>query len=260
MTKTFHRAPVQDDRLESPRRGRRRTSLLVSVRDRDEFDVVRSSGVDIIDWKEPSAGALGPVSATHWRSAAAACVEWDASLSGRPLLSAALGEPEQAMGVVDELPGEFAFAKVGLSGWDAAAKVRDVWQSIRARLSPQTELVAVAYADFARAGSLDPESVFQAAAEAGLRYALIDTFAKEGHTTLDHLGCDGLLRLQRVAERSGLWWALAGSIRIDSWTPLLAAGVAPDCVGVRGDVCERDREGRLDPGRVTKWIETLAGG
>ncbi len=227
--------------------------LLVSVRNRNELATAAAGGVDIVDLKEPRRGALAPADAELWSHAAS----FRRGLSSSSLLSAALGERADAIRVAGRLPPAFAFAKVGPSGCSSADAISDLWAMVRQRLDDRIELVAVAYADFQAAGSLPPEAIFRLAAEAGFSRCLIDTYVKDGRSTLDHLGMDGLVSLAKVARKAGLWWTLAGSIRVDCVSLLRQHAVLPDCFGVRGDVCRRGRAGTLSGKRVTVWKESL---
>ena len=84
-------------------------ALLVSVRDRGELLEMRNSAVRIIDLKEPRRGPLAPADASLWQFADKL---WrDSRGQSEGLLSAALGEQEQARQVATSLPATFAFAK-----------------------------------------------------------------------------------------------------------------------------------------------------
>lgn len=227
--------------------------LLVSVRNRRELATVLASGVDIIDLKEPGRGPLAPTAAELWSYAASL---WE-ELSPSSPLSAALGERADAIQIAGRLPSAFTFAKVGPSGCHGIGAIGDLWTAVRERLDDRIELVAVAYADFQAARSLQPEAIFQLAAEAGFERCLIDTFVKDGRSTLDHLGMDGLAALANMAREAGLWWTLAGSIRVDCVSLLRQHAALPDCFGVRGDVCRRGRASTLSSERVTVWKESL---
>jgi uncharacterized protein (UPF0264 family) len=231
--------------------------LLVSVRDFDEIADALVGGADIVDLKEPRRGPLAPAAVDLWRQAASL---WDAADSGppRPPLSAALGEQEEAARLAERLPSAFAFAKAGPSRCETLSKVGNLWAETRQSLDDRIELVAVAYADWKNAQCADPELIVRAAVDAGFERCLIDTYEKDGRSTLDHLGISGLMRLAETARQGGLWWALAGSIRADHVRQLWQHDLLPDCFGVRGDVCEQGRTGRLCPERVKRWKSSLS--
>lgn len=231
----------------------RHTELLVSVRCRAEFDAILGAGVSIIDLKEPRNGALAPASLDLQQYAAQ-----QAAGHSDVKISAAMGEAEQAGQIAARLPAPFAFAKVGPSGCSSPASLTRLWTQNRQRLNSKTELVAVAYADHTRADCLDPIAVLEQAVTAGFRRFLIDTFEKDGSSTLDHLPIDELRRLNRMAGAANMWWALAGSIRLEHVGQLSSDQVYPDCFGVRGDVCTTGRTSALSINRVLAWQEALA--
>ena len=229
--------------------------LLVSVRDRGELLEVRKSAVRIIDLKEPRRGPLAPADASLWQFADEL---WrDSSGQAEGLLSAALGEQDQARKVAASLPESFAFAKVGPSDCETEASLIALWDEIRLALRDSTELVAVAYADWKSANCPPPDAIFRLASEHGFKRCLIDTYQKDGRSTVDHLGYSTLNKLHQVARQQGLWWTLAGSIRRPVVDELQALGWMPDCFGVRGDVCSGTRTTRISHDLVQAWCQRL---
>jgi uncharacterized protein (UPF0264 family) len=214
-----------------------------------------AAGIDIIDLKEPRRGALAPTDVELWQYAASLAVPL--SLSHSTQLSAALGEGFEAVGIASQLPGEFAFAKAGPSGCQSPDRIRRLWSELRSLLDTRIELVAVAYADADRARCVPADVIFREAIDAGFQRCLVDTFGKDGRSTLDHLGIDGLKQLDDVAREGNLWWALAGSIDSDCVSQLEAHQVRPHCIGVRGDVCDQGRTGTLSSDRIGKWKVSL---
>lgn len=227
--------------------------LLISVRSDQEMDAAIAGGADIVDLKEPRNGALAPTTVQLWRSAADRVGDAEGLV-----LSAALGESSQAVDVASSLPIGFRFAKVGPSQCDSAIAIQRLWTEVRQLLDPSIELVAVAYADHQASECLQPESIFSLAAEFGLSRCLIDTYVKDGRSTIDHLGLGGVARLSEISRQKRIWWALAGSIRLDDVIGLTqqmkqADITPPHCYGVRGDVCDNGRGGRLLVDRVREW-------
>jgi len=230
--------------------------LLISVRDQDELLEVRKFPVGIIDLKEPQRGPLAPADVNLWRYSDQL---WQQQVGGDPTvrLSAALGEQAQARLVVTDLPGNFDFAKVGPSGCDTASSLCRLWDEIRSCLNDRTELVAVAYADWRAANCLAPKAVFQLAKEYGFNRCLIDTYIKDGRSTIDHMGYQSLGDLHRIACQQRLWWTLAGSIDASVVPVLHDLGWMPDCFGVRGDVCTGNRQTRISSPLVQAWCDRL---
>lgn len=247
--------------------------LLVSVREFDEFELAWRTGVDLIDFKEPRDGPLAPVSAQLWQQAAAQLGSGpgsnqpegsfaEASADNRPgrlpRLSAALGELPSALRIASAVPRQFTFAKAGPSDCGRVETLTRMWRELRCELDRSIQLVAVAYADHDQAGCPPPESIFAAAAESGLRYGLLDTFAKDGLSTIELLGEQRLRRIAENLRHQSFWWALAGSIKLEPFRRWLGGGRSPDCVALRGDVCSRDRTGRLRSRRIRCWQRLLA--
>jgi hypothetical protein len=224
--------------------------LLVSVRDLREAQMAVSGQVGIVDFKEPSRGALAACESSVWRSAV---VHFESSLRlGRVRLSAALGESDTGQELSSQVPSEFSFAKIGPSRCTTTEKLAAVWEATC--LPESVELVPVAYADHAAAETICPEQVLELVVDSGRQRMLVDTFTKDGRTLTDHVSIQRLLSLIQAASRHGVWLALAGSIRLQEMQELVAKGVHPNCWGVRGDVCDqRDRRGGLDATRVAAW-------
>ncbi len=255
------------------------TDLLVSVRTESELRQAISMGVSIIDLKEPKLGALAPVTPELWSRSVQVCREYDTFCIDRdsdpptkqtmrldptldlpdtsPRLSAALGERSDYSTIIDKLPPAFRFAKIGPSGITSPSELIEVFRDAKDRLPQTTELVAVAYADFIPAGCLCPESVFNVAAQIGLQRVLIDTFFKDGRSTLDHLSMSQLKELSQFAIAGSMEWSLAGSIKYSMIEKLEAAGIQPNCFAVRGDVCESGRTSGLSEQRLKLWCERL---
>lgn len=229
--------------------------LLVSVRDLGEARVAVSGGVNILDFKEPSRGALAACDPRVWKSAVSEFVG-EAPADRTVRLSAALGESDTGANLSAHVPSEFSFAKVGPSGCSTAPKLTGLWESIR--LPQPVELVPVAYADHIAAGAMSAEGVLNAVIQTGRHRLLIDTFGKDGRTLTDHMSIDRLRSLLCVASEHSVWIALAGSLRLREMRSLVNAGVRSNCWGVRGDVCDqRDRTGQMDLRKVTAWRRAI---
>ena len=227
---------------------------LVSVRDVSELQQAVLFDVNIIDLKEPSDkpsnGPLAPVAPSIWRSA----VDSISKLSRKVLLSAALGEWQQAVVIAKEVPRQFTFAKVGPSECRSTDDLVKMWRQTQSQLGA-VELVAVAYADAIQCP--DAMSVLTTAAEFGLKRILIDTYEKDGGNSVDILGLDQLAQLAATARSLGIWWTLAGSVTSDHINLMQQNGISPNCYGVRGDICDSARTGCLSKQRMQVWSDTL---
>lgn len=219
--------------------------LLVSVRDADEARAAVAGGADIIDVKDPAAGALGRARDTVMRDIAAA-------VANVTPLSVALGELHDSPAVP---PVAAQWAKVGLAGCRTDAGWREAWLGLRSRLGG-IDLVAVAYADADRAAAPAVADVVAFARAHGVATLLIDTLVKDGTTLLDWLPSSELTALAAQVRDRGMALALAGALRPELLHQV--AGVA-DIVAVRGAACGGGRSGRVDAERVRRLKLALNG-
>jgi len=228
---------------------------LVSVRDLSEANLVGPMGITILDVKEPGDGPLAPTSVRTWTEIAAA---W-----GRDhVLSAALGEFESAVEIASYLPAGgdgFALAKMGPAGSRTIAQWERWWVTVKAELPHGVSLVAVAYADHEVANCPPAIEIFEAAKRLKIENWLVDTFQKDGRSTLDHLSAPTLATVGKSARQVNAKWAIAGSIRYEVLEDLCSGTLCPDWIGVRGGVCDEKRSGRLDPAKIAAWLSFLAG-
>lgn len=223
--------------------------LLVSVRNADEALAALHGGADIIDIKEPAAGALGMASAA---TIADIC---HALAPHRVPVSAALGElaTMSDAGVAGTAGLPLAFAKLGL-----AAAPRD-WRERAGRVFaglPRVRPIAAAYADHALAGAPSVSDVLEWAQSSGAAGLLIDTFTKDGRSLFDFQPPAEVVSLIERARAAGLMTALAGSLRGDSFEA--AAELGADIIAVRGAACDgNDRSSRVVASRVHALAATL---
>ena len=223
--------------------------LLVSVRSVDEVGAALAGGADVIDVKEPSRGALGAADPEVVRAVA------DQVPSFIPV-SVALGDADKAdvPAIISRLAprpdsGEIIL-KLGFAG---VVREIDVERHLRlaidtARSSTAQTVVAVAYADWQRAGAPSPSAVLRAASRVGARGVLLDTFLKDGRDLFASITPEALNRWTHEARLAGLLVAVAGSIDVGSLPRLRP--VDPDVIGVRGAACDGGRLGRVSAERV----------
>jgi uncharacterized protein (UPF0264 family) len=232
----------------------------VSVRHAGEVVAALEGGADIIDAKEPSRGALGPLHPEDFARVAARVP------AGVPL-SAALGDPADvgdALRLIALLrsPPRTApiYVKLGFAALGGGAEAKEllaatVSAAARHPLSPR--IIAVTYAD-GSGPSANLEGIAAMAAAAGAAGALVDTIRKD-HSCLPDLVDQARLRAWVAgARRLGLLVALAGRLTAShlAW----AAGLGADVVGVRGAACVGGREGTVSAARVRRLRAALGPG
>jgi uncharacterized protein (UPF0264 family) len=229
------------------------TQLLVSVRSTTEAEAALRGGAALIDVKEPAHGSLG-------RASDDVIADVVRGAAGRRPVSAALGELVDAMKLsggrkppeifLRGLTPPAQYVKWGLAG-SANSWQRLLHEAMR-RLSehqPTCRTVAVAYADWRRAGAPRPQEVCSFAVEHDVGAFLIDTWQKDGSTLLDWMPLQEISYLRKRCGAAAVPIALAGSLGPAEIRILLPLG--PDWFAVRGAVCRgRQRYATIEESRV----------
>lgn len=210
------------------------THLLVSVTDLQEAYLAAEAGVDLIDLKNPAAGALGALPLESIR-------EITHALPGYPL-SATIGDLPPTPEIVAEAVARVAatgvdYIKIGLfPGGDLEATLAALLP-----LARNHALIGVLFADCPLAMPL-----IDTLAGAGFAGVMLDTAHKHQGSLTELRPLDFLGRFIRHARSCGLLTGLAGSLRLEDVPGLLA--LDPDYLGFRGTLCQAgQRTGRLDP-------------
>jgi uncharacterized protein (UPF0264 family) len=232
--------------------------LLVSVRSAAEVAPALAGGAHIIDAKEPSRGSLGRVE-PHVLS------EILESVPGDYPVSVALGDFRSVADVRAALrtvavPARHSpiYLKLGFAGVpfpEQIARLLDAAVSATQARAAPWHIVAVAYADAERAGTVSPMLIPRLAQAAGASGTLMDTWSKDGRGLLNWLSSDILASWVAEARKAGLFTALAGSLRPDDL--MLVSQAAPDVIGARGAVCVGGREGIVSEYRVRQFRRCL---
>jgi uncharacterized protein (UPF0264 family) len=218
--------------------------LLVSVRDELEAAAAVTGGADIIDAKDPFAGALGPVTNDALHAIVAAVPR------PRPV-TAALGDADDEEAVERDarafVSAGAALVKIGFAGMTASDRL-DALMAAAVRGAGPDRVIAVAYADYERAGSAGPDDILNAAMRAGAAGLLIDTADKEGPGLLGLISAHALGCAIARAHSAGLIAAVAGRLTGDDLPAARDAGA--DIAGVRGAACDGGRTGRVCAERI----------
>jgi (5-formylfuran-3-yl)methyl phosphate synthase len=210
------------------------TKMLASVTSVAEAKLALELGADIIDLKNPAAGALGALPEATIR-------EIVRFVDARRPTSATIGDLPPRREHLCEAVRATAncgvdFVKVGFfTPGEQVAYVRAL-----ANETTDTQLVAVLFAD------LKPDlTVLDALAAVGFRGAMLDTASKESGALRDCLDDALLAQFVRRARTLGLFAGLAGSLTLDDIEPLLALDA--DYLGFRGALCaDRERTASID--------------
>jgi uncharacterized protein (UPF0264 family) len=229
--------------------------LMISVISESEAAAALSGGADILDIKNPREGSLGaqhPDVVRRIKAIAPDGVSVSAAIGDMPHLpgTAALAALGAASCGVD-------FIKVGVYGSqnakDAEILLREVQQAVNGF---HTSVIAAAYADYRRAGTLNPESLPEISAAAGIAGCLLDTLIKDGQGLFRFLSADIVKNMAEQSHAHDLLFGLAGSLRERDLR--LARKAGADVAGIRTAVCrDNHRKGPLEEHLVRQLIQSI---
>ncbi|WP_442578802.1 (5-formylfuran-3-yl)methyl phosphate synthase [Mesorhizobium sp. ASY16-5R] len=200
------------------------TKMLASVTGVAEAEIAISGGADIIDLKDPKAGALGAVATDVIRETVSA-------VGMRAETSAVCGDLPMHPYTIRTKAEEIAatgvgYVKVGFFPSDEAAAC----SRTLAPLARRTKLVAVLFADRKPDFNLLP--VF---AQSGFHAAMVDTADKANGRLLDHMPPERMPAFVAKVRELGMKVGLAGSLEAPDIPRLLP--FSPDFLGFRGALC-----------------------
>jgi (5-formylfuran-3-yl)methyl phosphate synthase len=215
------------------------TKLLASVRSPDEALVALAAGADIIDLKEPAAGALG-------RLPDRTIIAIRRAVDGRRPLSATIGDMPLAPAPVLAAVRRMAMlgidiVKLGIFAGDTPATLAALAGPARTGI----RLVAVLFAD------RRPDLGFvERCAAAGFYGVMLDTADKSAGPLTRHASFADLQRFIVLGRRQHLFVGLAGSLGAAHLPMLLP--LAPDYLGFRSALTAGGRNARLDRAATTR--------
>jgi dihydroneopterin aldolase len=204
------------------------TKMLASVADLAEMDIAVAGGADIVDLKDPKAGALGAAATDVIRQAVQA-------VAGRRETSAVCGDlpmkPEVIRAKAEEVAAAGVdYVKVGFFPSPNAAACAEAL----APLGKHTKLIAVLFAD------KEPDfGLLDVFAKHGFHGVMVDTADKAKGRLLDHLPPERIPLFVDRAKALGLKVGLSGSLETPDIPRLLP--FAPDFLGFRGALCDRSQ-------------------
>lgn len=202
------------------------TGFLASVMNTEEAQIALDYGADIIDLKNPLAGALGalPLDTVS---------EVVKLVGGRKLVSATVGDlpmtPQILVSAVQAMATTGVnVVKIGL--YDGG----NLWHCLQqlGEVSRETRLVLVIFADMAWDRALLPRL-----ANCGFYGVMLDTARKNGQSLTDHLDLKQLANFVTEARNAGLVTGLAGSLKADDIDLLGRLGAS--YLGFRGALCSK---------------------
>lgn len=223
------------------------TGWLASVTGVDEARMALAAGADIIDAKNPHAGALGALDGETVRAIVAA-------VTGRVPVSATIGDfpdmdPQAVTAAVEAMAAHGVdYVKIGLF----PAPKLDACLTALAPLARKHRLVAVLFADRSPDFGLLPRL-----ASLGFAGAMLDTAGKTGGGLLAHQSPEALRAFVGQVNELGLLCGLAGSLALEDIPGLLP--LRADYLGFRGALCAAAvRTRTLNPGALSAVAAAMA--
>jgi uncharacterized protein (UPF0264 family) len=222
--------------------------VLVSVRNVDEAVIAAEAGVDFIDLKDPSAGALGGLPT----SVIAEIVTALRSHGHTMPISATIGDrsPDSLIGILDQVAAVGAcgvdHVKVGIERHPAAGTL------IEALADSCWPVVPVFIVD----RGFDAAVLQQACAARPMFAAvMVDTAVKSAGSVMDRIDAPALRAFIERVQASGAWTGVAGALRLSDVDTLKE--LAPDFAGFRSAVCDGDRATALSLARLQALLRRV---
>jgi len=231
--------------------------LLVSPINAVEAEAAMAGGADILDVKNPREGSLGANFPWVIRSVAEVA-------AGRVPVSATIGDFDFKPGTASLAALGAAFSgadyiKVGLlkirDRDEAAEMLRPLVRSVK-EFDANKRLVAAAYSDASRVGSISPMELPEVAAECGADVVMVDTAIKDGKSTFEFMTESEISDFIALGHDLGMEVAIAGTIKFADLA--LLKRVDPEIIGVRGAVCGGDRTGEIKEELVRRMKADLS--
>ena len=219
------------------------TLMLASVGDAREAEIVVGAGADIVDMKNPRAGAIGAVAIDAAREIATA-------VGGRRRLSATMGDPPYDAEALAARAR--ALRAIGVDDFKLAvdSAMLDSLEGALGELTRDGAWIGMLFADQSPDFALLPRL-----AKLGFKGAMLDTADKSRGRLTTHLDAPAIAEFCARCRQLGLLSGLAGSLEAPDAPRLLMA--RPDVLGFRGALCEgRARAGAVDA-RATQLIRDL---
>lgn len=212
--------------------------LLVSAANQAEAFELLQADIDIIDLKNPSAGALGALNVAEIR-----CIV--ERVDRRKVISATVGDLPMQPRLLMHAVAEMAHTGVDIVkiGFFGGCNQTVCIEGLR-QLTDSICMVAVLMADEAPDFSLLPELH-----QAGFYGVMLDTAKKDGRSLLDCLPHAAIQDFTRHARQAGLVCGLAGSLQLAGLPQMSSYGA--DYLGFRGALClDNRRQSALDMDKV----------
>ena len=200
-----------------------RTQILTSIKSLDEISLVLKKGVDIIDFKDPSHGALGEIPTNKISF-------FLKSIPSNQLTSATIGDINDIKTikkkVINLSKTDVDFIKIGFFFDNKKIKTLKNLKD----LVKNKKIIAVLFAD-----NKPSIKIIKEIKRARFDGILIDTKNKKNGNLRNYFSIKKLKNFIKVSKEQNLSIGLAGSLNINDIDPLIK--LKPDYLGFRGALC-----------------------
>lgn len=205
------------------------TQILISVTSIAEAKIALDNGADIIDLKNPSAGALGALSLPLIQSIVS-------YIDGQKLVSATIGDLPMQPDLILQRVVLLASTNVDYIkiGFFESSDFQPCLDALQPVTNTGVKLIAVLFAEHTY-----PESLIEAIKKAGFIGVMLDTAIKNGRTFLDYYSEQRRKELAQKALSLDLSFGLAGSLKLQHIA--IVKEINPTYMGFRGGVCDENR-------------------
>ncbi len=205
------------------------TQILISVTSIAEAQLALDNGADIIDLKDPSAGALGALPLPLIQ-------EIVSHVNGRKLVSATIGDSIMQPDLILQSVALLAATKVDYIkiGFFETVDFQPCLDALQTVTQNGIKLIAVLFAEYKY-----PEGLLDLIKKAGFIGVMLDTASKNGRTFLDHYSVKEREEFARKVLALGLTFGLAGSLKLEHIA--IVKALNPTYIGFRGGVCNNNQ-------------------
>ncbi|MSP85846.1 MAG: hypothetical protein EXR38_02150 [Methylotenera sp.] len=220
------------------------TQLLISVTSIEEAQIALAHGADIIDLKNPSAGALGALPVEQIK-AIISFVRNNKGLS-KKITSATIGDLPMHPQLLRQHVVNMAATGVDIIkiGFFECDNYQACLEALATLTQAGTKLMAVLFAETSY-----PENLIASIKAAGFMGVMLDTAQKNGLTLLDYYSETQRRALAQKVLNCHLRFGLAGSLKQEHVAMIKALN--PSYIGFRGGVCNNhQRELHLDAEKI----------
>lgn len=205
------------------------TSLLISVINEDEAQIALDFGADIIDLKNPSAGALGALPLAMIQTIIS-------KVNGQKKVSATIGDIPMDAALICERIECFKRLKLDYIkiGFFETQDYASILSTLAHYAKEGVQLIAVLFAEYDY-----PHGLIQQLQAANFIGVMMDTAHKNGQSLFSHYSIESAGTFVKEVQSNNMLAGIAGSLTIEHIAAIKT--IAPNYVGFRGGACDENK-------------------